>query len=167
MKCEACGATNPEGMKFCGNCGRPLEAPQPSVEGKTRMCVSCGRAIPWDAGICMYCGYDYRAKVKKGTEGQLLTGGILSILAGFIGLVILIITWANDSNVIVSLYVLMVCCCVLGLIGGTAALARRWYPLAVLGSAAAMFNPAFFFAIPALILIAGSATRFKDYSETM
>jgi predicted nucleic acid-binding Zn ribbon protein len=26
----------------------------------TRNCVSCGRAIAWDANVCPYCGHDFR-----------------------------------------------------------------------------------------------------------
>src|SRR3989440_9587632 len=30
--CSACGRENPDGFKFCGNCGAPLEAPAPARE---------------------------------------------------------------------------------------------------------------------------------------
>src|ERR671939_261751 len=30
--CSACGQDNPDGFKFCGNCGAPLAAPQPPRE---------------------------------------------------------------------------------------------------------------------------------------
>jgi len=59
--------------------------------------------------------------------------------------------------------VLSFSCCITGVIGGFAALMRKWFPIAVLGSAAAIFSPAFFFAVPGLILIANSAARFRDY----
>jgi RNA polymerase subunit RPABC4/transcription elongation factor Spt4 len=165
LKCEACGAMNPEGMKFCGNCGKPLGAPQPPAEARSRVCVGCGRPIPWDASICMYCGYDYRPKVKKGTEGQLMTGAILTLLAGFLGIAILLIVYAEGGTFNPgAIFWLSFACCILGIVGGFAALMRRWFPLAVLGAAAALFNPAFFLAIPGLILISSSAARFKDYA---
>jgi len=169
LRCEACGSVNPEGMKFCGNCGRPLAGPPVVAETKSRVCVGCGRPIGWDANICMYCGYDYRAKIKKGTEGNLLTGAILTLMAGILGMVLLMIIYTSSglngfSN---PTFVLSLCCCIVGVIGGYAALTRKWFPLAVLGAAAAIFSPAFFFAIPGLILIAGSATRFKDYTESL
>lgn len=31
-----------------------------STPSGTRNCVSCGRAISWDANVCPYCGHDYR-----------------------------------------------------------------------------------------------------------
>src|SRR5881398_2810895 len=31
MKCGHCGLENPPGMRFCGGCGRPLEADLPAV----------------------------------------------------------------------------------------------------------------------------------------
>ncbi len=170
MKCEACGADNPDGMRFCGNCGRPLMVPAVEVAGtKSRNCVSCGRPIGWDANICMYCGYDYRAKPKKGTEGHLLTGAILTLLAGIMGLALLLTTYSGGSIDFFfdnSLRVLSFSCAIIGIIGGYAALNRKWFPIAVLGAAAAIFTPAFFFAIPGLILIANSATRFKGFQAS-
>lgn len=167
MKCESCGMSNPEGMKFCGVCGRPLMVP-PVVpaDGRSRNCVQCGRPIGWDASICMYCGHDYRGKPKAGTEGHLMTGAILTLLAGILGLALLLTTYSGGSIEFFfdsSLRVLSFSCAVIGIIGGYAALNRKWFPIAVLGAAAAIFTPAFFFAIPGLILIANSATRFKDY----
>lgn len=167
MKCEGCGLVNPEGMKFCGNCGRPLMAtPAVTVDMKTRNCVSCGRPIGWDASICMYCGHDYRGKPKKGTEGYLLTGAILTLMAGIMGMALLLTMYSDGYNAVDNpIYVLSFSCCIVGVIGGFCALLRKWFPLAVLGAAAAIFSPAFFFAVPGLILIANSATRFKDYSN--
>jgi len=164
MKCEACGAMNPEGMKFCGNCGRPLASVSAGpTETRTRICVQCGRPISWDAQLCMYCGHDYRAAQKKGTEGQLMTGAILTLLSGFLGIAILLIIWVEEGTVPGAIFWLSLVCCGLGIVGGFAALMRMLFPLAVLGAAAALFNPAFFLAIPGLILIASSAARFKDY----
>ena len=167
MKCEGCGLANSEGMKFCGNCGRPLAVPPTvSVDAKTRNCVSCGRPIGWDAFICMYCGHDYRGKPKRGTEGHLLTGAILTLLSGIMGMALLLTIYTNGGYGTFSdnpILVLSFSCCILGVIGGFTALMRKWFPIAVLGSAAAIFSPAFFFAVPGLILIANSATRFKDY----
>jgi len=171
LRCDNCGTINPEGMRFCGNCGKPLSMGPPAVtvEGKARNCVSCGRSIGWDANICMYCGYDYRVKkTKPGTEGHLLTGAILTLLASILGLAILLAVYTNDgigsftSN---PIFVLSFSCCIVGLFGGFAALMQKWFPVAVLGSAAAIFSPAFFFAIPGLVMIANSATKFKDYVE--
>ena len=32
-------------------------------DNRSRFCVSCGRAIVWDANFCPYCGKDYRIPV--------------------------------------------------------------------------------------------------------
>jgi hypothetical protein len=117
----------------------------------------------------MYCGHDYRSIPKKGTEGHLMTGAILTLLAGIMGLALLTTGTFNsggiDSLFSNSITTLSFSCAILGVIGGYAALSRRWFPIAVLGAAAAIFTPAFFFAIPGLILIANSTTRFKDYAD--
>ena len=170
MKCESCGAMNPVGMKFCGVCGKPLSAVSAGdVGSRSRNCVQCGRSIDWDAAVCMHCGYNYNLpKYKKGTEGHLITGAILTILASIMGLVfLLLISTEGDYGSMPqsALLALSFSCCAVGLVGGVAALIQRWFPVAVLGAAAAVFSPAFFFAVPGLILIANSAARFKDFGE--
>jgi predicted nucleic acid-binding Zn ribbon protein len=90
MKCPICGAENPEGKKFCGDCGKPLAvAPPTHVESKSRNCVACGRALDWDAKICQYCGHDYRSKVlkfsqphqpKKSKSGLWVVGIIVAVV---------------------------------------------------------------------------------------
>ncbi len=46
MKCTACGFENPDGTKFCGDCGRPLG----------RACPSCGSENPLRFRFCGGCG---------------------------------------------------------------------------------------------------------------
>jgi len=35
-----------------------------------RSCVSCGRAIAWDANVCPYCGHDFRKGASASPVGQ-------------------------------------------------------------------------------------------------
>src|SRR5437763_1075374 len=44
--CSACGTENPEGARFCMNCGTPLE----------RRCPACGAVVPDGARFCVECG---------------------------------------------------------------------------------------------------------------
>src|SRR4029077_11497922 len=46
MKCARCGAENPSGMKFCGQCGAPL----------TSACPFCGATNPPEHRFCGQCG---------------------------------------------------------------------------------------------------------------
>jgi class 3 adenylate cyclase/predicted ATPase len=46
MRCPRCEADNPEGLKFCGECGTPLTAP----------CPTCGFANPPQFKFCGDCG---------------------------------------------------------------------------------------------------------------
>lgn len=158
---------NPEGMRFCGNCGKILapSAVEP-IEARSRQCIKCGRAISWDAIACMYCGHDYRGKAKPGTEGYLMTGAVLTILAGVLAialLTILVSQFNNMSSGDMALVTISYSCSVIGVVGGLAALMRKWFPIAVLGGACAIFTPAFFFAIPGLVLIAVSAKSFREF----
>jgi len=64
MKCPSCGADNPDGKKFCGDCGKAL--PQQLF----RMCMKCGRSINWDSNLCPYCGYRLPAMKKPAGSPQ-------------------------------------------------------------------------------------------------
>jgi hypothetical protein len=46
MRCPSCGFDNPEGLKFCGECGTPVTAP----------CPTCGFANPPQFKFCGDCG---------------------------------------------------------------------------------------------------------------
>jgi class 3 adenylate cyclase len=46
MRCPSCGYDNPEGLKFCGECGTPLSA----------RCPACGFANPPRFKFCGECG---------------------------------------------------------------------------------------------------------------
>ncbi|MES0447393.1 MAG: adenylate/guanylate cyclase domain-containing protein, partial [Desulfobacterales bacterium] len=48
MKCSDCRFENPEGMKFCGRCGKKLE----------RFCPSCNFSNPLQFTFCGNCGHD-------------------------------------------------------------------------------------------------------------
>lgn len=48
--CPSCGAQNPVGNKFCGNCGKSLAPP------KTVKCPHCGAEMPETMKFCGSCG---------------------------------------------------------------------------------------------------------------
>src|SRR5215469_17139763 len=49
MRCSKCGAENPEGKKFCADCGAPLDnrCPQCGADNRVgqRFCGDCGAAL--------------------------------------------------------------------------------------------------------------------------
>lgn len=47
--CPKCNAVVPAGMKFCGSCGAPVEAPK-------RICANCGAEVPENMKFCGQCG---------------------------------------------------------------------------------------------------------------
>ncbi len=67
----------------------------------TRNCVSCGRAIQWDANVCPYCGHDYRAQFMPMAQprqtGKARTGGILILVAGILGVIMGIVFLALST----------------------------------------------------------------------
>ena len=168
MKCPECGVDNPEGMSFCGACGKPLETPSvvPSPV-RERYCVGCGRVIPWDVNVCQYCGHDYRAKPKEPVKQQsdwLLVGSILTVLAGIISILLLTLVYIDYGDMgtrEVMLAVMLYAFATMAILGGIAGLARTSFTIAVLGAACGIVGPAFFFGIPGLVLIAQSMHRFE------
>jgi hypothetical protein len=49
-RCPECGAKNPEGVKFCQECGSPLAAAGP------KHCTSCGMELAPGTRFCGGCG---------------------------------------------------------------------------------------------------------------
>lgn len=48
VRCPKCGAENTVGAKFCSNCGNPLET--------SYKCPNCGASIPLSSRFCSNCG---------------------------------------------------------------------------------------------------------------
>lgn len=170
MRCTACGAESPDGMKFCGNCGKAMVPPAVSTgEVRSRHCVGCGRAMPWDVDLCQYCGHDYRAPGKDATKDYLVVGGVLTTVAGVLSIVlttIIVSTAGNLSPEGAAMAALLYSCAFLGVLGGILALMKMQFPFAVLGAACAIMGPAFFFGIPGLVLIAKSSKQFEGAPAT-
>ncbi len=51
--CPNCGTVNPEGCKFCGDCGTRLPE---RVEAKKRFCTECGTEVADGMKFCSSCG---------------------------------------------------------------------------------------------------------------
>lgn len=169
MKCAQCGADNPLGMKFCGMCGKPVEAPAVTPgESRMRHCVSCGRVLAWDVNVCQYCGHDFRVRPREQSKDQLVVGGVLTIVASVFSIVltsIMVSAGGDLEGEALALVIVLYSCAALGIMGGLMALAKRVFPLAVLGAACSIFGLAFFFGIPGLILIAKSSDQFRPAQE--
>jgi rRNA maturation endonuclease Nob1 len=58
MKCRNCGSENPDGKKFCGDCGKELEVTPVAAEGTPeRKCSACGRTLEMETNVCPFCGH--------------------------------------------------------------------------------------------------------------
>ena len=58
MKCNNCGSENPEGQKFCGDCGKEMTVATTAAadDDSMRKCSSCGRTLTMETNVCPYCG---------------------------------------------------------------------------------------------------------------
>ena len=58
LRCPQCGTGNPEGTKFCQECGAKLETPMPVAPVEVTTCPSCGFQNPAGTRFCQECGRD-------------------------------------------------------------------------------------------------------------
>jgi len=49
IKCQNCGAEMPDNLKFCQECGKPLEQ-------KKNICQNCNSEMPDGVVFCLNCG---------------------------------------------------------------------------------------------------------------
>lgn len=61
LRCQQCGTGNPEGTKFCQECGAKLETPAPAAPVEVATCPSCGFQNPAGTRFCQECGRDMEA----------------------------------------------------------------------------------------------------------
>lgn len=114
----------------------------------TRNCVSCGRAMAWDANVCPYCGHDYRMVMQpqmapKKESAMPVIGGVLILLAslGYLigggilaaGSTVLLGLSLGTSAVGVVCGGVLIILGVISLMGGIYAIQRRNFGLALVG----------------------------------
>lgn len=70
MNCTKCGQTLAEGVKFCSNCGTPVEQQQSKA-----FCPTCGAKLEPSAQFCTACGIKVGQAVRNTvtTSGKLIT----------------------------------------------------------------------------------------------
>ena len=61
LRCQECGTANPEGTKFCQQCGAKLEIPAPAAPVEVATCPGCGFQNPVGTRFCQECGKDMEA----------------------------------------------------------------------------------------------------------
>lgn len=142
-----------------------------STQGKTRNCVSCGRAIAWDANVCQYCGYDYRqpapGTVKKEKGVLPIVGGILILIPalGYLWTGAVLATGGQAmfdlffgvSGILTLCGVIVLILGIIALLGGIFAIMRKFWGLALLGG---------IFVIPSILGLIGMiliAVSHKDF----
>ena len=68
MQCPQCNTENPEGAKFCFNCGAKLAA----------VCPQCGATLPPQAKFCFECGSAVEAPAVAAGLPLVLAGGLMT-----------------------------------------------------------------------------------------
>ncbi|HEX9909032.1 MAG TPA: hypothetical protein VGB78_11320 [Thermoplasmata archaeon] len=68
----------------------------------SRTCVSCGRALAWDANVCPYCGHDFRqAAAAQPVEHVSTLVKIIVYLVSFfipiIGIILGVVFYVNAN----------------------------------------------------------------------
>lgn len=56
VNCITCGSANPQGTRFCGNCGTKVEEPAPHEMGDGSNCSYCDTLNPAGTRFCAKCG---------------------------------------------------------------------------------------------------------------
>ncbi|MCS7094185.1 MAG: zinc-ribbon domain-containing protein, partial [Thaumarchaeota archaeon] len=69
--CPHCGYQNPQGMKFCGSCGKPLGPPPPQQpqQPPTIRCPN-GHSVPQGYKFCPECGAPLASTCPNGHQVQ-------------------------------------------------------------------------------------------------
>jgi len=69
VKCPSCGTKNPEGQKFCGECGVSLIRP-PLPRAGLLKCPNCGFDNPEGKRFCVSCGSMISRPPRPSTSKQ-------------------------------------------------------------------------------------------------
>lgn len=169
----------------------------PQMQGPsriTRNCVSCGRAIDWNANVCAYCGYDYRivagpppavTSAKPVVAGvMIIIAGLLAIAMGFVLIALDIsdieemgITQISEGEVsLAEIEEMMHVCGALefvfgsiAIIGGLFALIRKYFYFALVGGIFGLLCLGFLvgalFGLIGVILLLLSRSEFKPSAQ--
>jgi class 3 adenylate cyclase/tetratricopeptide (TPR) repeat protein len=77
MRCSRCGAENPTGMRFCGQCAAPLGV----------ACPSCGATSPPESRFCGGCGAPLPGAAARSATNGALPGEIKQVTVLFCDIV--------------------------------------------------------------------------------
>lgn len=61
-RCPACGSAQPEGSRFCANCGRPMPEKSPEIAAPAdniQYCEQCGAMREGNSRFCAVCGSSF------------------------------------------------------------------------------------------------------------
>jgi len=168
MFCRNCGKELTGTPEFCMHCGaRPMAG--------TSFCPECGAQTTPLTKVCTNCG----AQVAKAIDGKTwkpTAAGILTIIAGSLGLLIAIglavglgiagmmigmIPGFPSGGLLVLIAIPGIILSIVALVGGIYALRRRLWGLALAGSICALLGPWVILGILAIIFVSLGKDEFE------
>jgi hypothetical protein len=162
---------------FCRNCGKELTGTPEICLGcgakplvGSSFCHACGAETNPLAEICIKCGVRLAKAEVVGRRWMPTAAGILSIIAGAIGLLVGVVVAAvgeivGEAEGIVwfgAISAPFIGLGIVAIIGGVFALRRRIWGLALAGAICSLCFPPYswFLAIPAIVFVALSKREF-------
>jgi len=179
MFCRNCGKELTGAAQMCPNCGAM------AISG-TSFCPACGAATAPLAELCPNCGVQL-AKATRQKAWRTRAAGILAIVAGALGLAQFVtvavveihyLDWSaladllRTSGIITATVAIVITTGIVAIVGGSFALKRRRWRLALAGSICAMFCVIFVpillnvpLAIAAIVLVVLGKGQFEQRSR--
>jgi len=167
MFCRNCGQELAGSAEFCLNCGaRPMRG--------ANFCHGCGAPTTGIAEICIKCGAKL-ARVGE-TIWMSTTAGILSIIAGVVGLglggcaavagalgggILAMFGFGHLGGIFTGLIAIPLILAIVAIVGGIYALKRTEWGLALAGCICAIFSSGFPLGIAATVLVILGKNEFK------
>lgn len=163
MKPDSSDSENPESARSLSAPVDSATGSHSPSESRLRLCVGCGRQIDWQAKACAQCGMSFVSEGRVGANSRRFwnarAAGVLIIAAGLLCLFASVSLTASaydivhstpvypypyssyydaaieSANDVLPIAAFLIVASIATVIGGVASIARRFFPLGVIGGA--------------------------------